>query len=203
MKTTFIGDVHGKITGMVDVALKSDAQHIVQIGDLGLGFGRHDNYTNLKPVTHFIRGNHDNPEMCRQHPSYLGEYGFNNELGIFFVGGAWSIDRAHRIEGRSWWADEQLSYAQLIEATDLYEKVLPSVVVTHDAPLDIPQEMGIRGMLNAPSIPNRTNQSLEVMLDIHKPDIWIFGHWHSDVDMIIGDTRFICLAELSSITLDL
>jgi hypothetical protein len=41
------------------------------------------------------------------------------------------------------------------------------------------------------------------MFSIHKPDLWIFGHWHCDADEVIDGTRFICLNELSYVDVDM
>src|SRR5262245_14865759 len=31
---------------------------------------------------------------------------------------------------------------------------------------------------------------------IHKPKLWVFGHWHRSFDKALRSTRFVCLAEL-------
>ena len=43
---------------------------------------------------------------------------------------------------------------------------------------------------------SRTRQALDAMFDIHKPDLWLFGHWHDSQDRNVMGTRFICLNEL-------
>lgn len=37
------------------------------------------------------------------------------------------------------------------------------------------------------------------MLEIHRPKVWVFGHYHIDKDFELNGTRFICLNELSTI----
>ena len=99
---TFLGDVHGKFNQIPYHQLGTGLT--VCVGDLGIGFPNQD-----PPVIpahfRFIRGNHDNPEVCRQHPNYLGEYGFLQNPDLFFVGGADSIDKSHRTPGGDWWPD--------------------------------------------------------------------------------------------------
>jgi hypothetical protein len=33
------------------------------------------------------------------------------------------------------------------------------------------------------------------MLEAHQPDLWLFGHWHRNRDLRMGQTRFICVGE--------
>jgi hypothetical protein len=40
------------------------------------------------------------------------------------------------------------------------------------------------------------------MLEIHKPDLWIHGHWHWNYWMIHQGVQFIGLGELSYVDLD-
>jgi hypothetical protein len=40
------------------------------------------------------------------------------------------------------------------------------------------------------------------MLDRHRPDAWIFGHHHVSRDFFVKGTRFRCLAEFETITLE-
>jgi hypothetical protein len=43
----------------------------------------------------------------------------------------------------------------------------------------------------------KTGSALEAMFNIHKPKIWVAGHWHGNKDEFIGGTRFIVLDELN------
>src|SRR6266404_2664369 len=138
MSITIIGDVHG-FTKTYQKWLRNNLdpeQRSIQIGDMGLGFAGvglpAPGQPPLGDSHKFFRGNHDSPEKCRAHANYLGDYGYLEEDGIFWVAGAFSIDRAYRIEGVSWWADEELSYAELGKATDLYREVKPRFVLSHE-----------------------------------------------------------------------
>lgn len=134
----FIGDCHGKIKQYRTLirAMPEGAKSL-QLGDMGVGFkGVH-----LMPVGSllrgehkFIRGNHDSPKACRGHKLYAGDFGYMPDEQLFFLGGAWSIDQNWRVEGVSWWRDEELSYAELDQAYQLYVKVRPRIVATHEAP---------------------------------------------------------------------
>lgn len=56
--------------------------------------------------------------------------------GVSFVslGGANSIDRVNRVEGKSWWREEQLSKFDVL-ATTVFGYA--DVMLTHDAPLEV------------------------------------------------------------------
>jgi predicted phosphodiesterase len=69
-------------------------------------------------------------------------------------------------------------------------------MVTHDCPETVADHLfGLTGKLN---IPSRTRQAFDSMWEAHKPEIWIFGHWHQSRDQNIMGTRFVCLAELEA-----
>lgn len=177
---------------------------IIQLGDVGLGFHGCKGLKLLPKHFRFFRGNHDNPAVIRKHPRFMGEYGVDPRTGVFFVGGAGSIDRHLRVEGRDWWPDEELSMSQLQAAIDLYEKTKPEVVATHTCPESLidwvlNEDRGhIIGKGNGKPFrfpPDRTSVALQRMLDIHRPAYWVFGHYHYSCSTIIDGTKFQCLAE--------
>jgi len=131
-------------------------------------------------------------------PRYLGEFGMIGDL--FFASGAWSIDRAWRTEGIDWWQDEELSAAQMREAFELYVEKKPRVVVTHDAPSSLFEKGG--PMALADFSPSATAQFLERCFEEHQPELWIFGHHHRSRDFELRGTRFRCLDELETMTVD-
>jgi predicted phosphodiesterase len=197
-KIKFLGDVHGKLSR---IPTPQDGVAIVQIGDLGIGFGAQPQ-SYLAPTYRknffFIRGNHDNPHKCRQHPNYLGEFGMApEELGkFFFVGGGFSIDRALRVEGRDWWPDEELSVPELQEAIDLYTLHKPRFMVTHEAPESVGRKLLTRINPRETYQPSRTAMALEAMRMAHMPEVWIHGHWHISVREKVDNKIFIGLDEL-------
>lgn len=189
-----IGDVHGRIQDYYAVA--DDADLSIQIGDMGLGFRGVSLEPN--PAHRFFRGNHDSPQACRDHPNYMGDWGYDEAFDLFWFAGADSIDRYIRREGVSWWRDEELSVQEFQEALDLYERVRPSVVLSHDGPQDFVATLfGIRDR-------SRTRQALQAAYELWQPRLWAFGHHHSPRDFVTReDTRFVCLPELALIDLEL
>jgi len=91
----FVGDVHGNYRKYL--SLIEGADRSIQVGDFGMGFlSRLDAQhmrDQLDPIAHrFIRGNHDDPTLCRSTPHWIEDASHDEEEDIFFLGGAWSID---------------------------------------------------------------------------------------------------------------
>jgi hypothetical protein len=124
--------------------------------------------------------------------SYLGDWGYLPEQDLFFVSGAFSIDRDWRTPGFDWWTDEQISMDELMEAITEFGMCKPRFVVTHDCPHVLyPMLCGKGGI-----IPNHTSAALDMMLGLHKPEKWYFGHHHQTKEIFHPDgTLFRCLAE--------
>lgn len=162
----FHGDTHGGEIMPCDY----------HVGDVGFGFA------DVDPQCKFIRGNHDNPKIAREHKNYLGDYGFDGT--IFFVSGGQSRDRHSRTIGVDWWDDEQLSYDDLRAAIGLYAKLKPEIVMTHEPPSCV---YGIMGYTSY----SQTSCALQAMVNIHKPRLWIYGHNH----VTRRDDIFICVGK--------
>ena len=108
MITKLVGDVHGKFHRYEKLIKDCDAS--IQVGDFGVGFfyifGDHrvpmanPPYDSIKKGNHrFIRGNHDNPDVCRRQSYWIPDGTIEDH--VLFVGGAHSIDRHIRTEGRT------------------------------------------------------------------------------------------------------
>jgi Calcineurin-like phosphoesterase len=199
----FIGDVHGKISGLLDIVDNtSKVEPIFQLGDMGLGFEGVRLPSPMWDNFKFIRGNHDNPYICREHPNYLGEYGYLDKYKLFYLSGAFSIDRASRIERVSWWAEEELSIDQLENALTLFKELKPEIVISHECPTIIGIEL-LRDLLGSyffakmESVNSRTAHYLQLAFEAHQPKFWIFGHYHIDKTIQYKGTTFKCCAELS------
>jgi len=198
-----IGDVHGKWDSYKNI-IDYSPHPTIQVGDFGVGFGpleRADepmgDYLEPQGTRHrFIRGNHDNPAVCKQFPQYIQDGTVENN--VMFVGGAWSIDRGWRTPNWDWWEDEELSIEELHTVVDVYRTMKPEIMITHDCPQSFSTKWIVEnGLGMGPNaIPTRTGQALDAMLSLHTPKLWVFGHWHTNIDVEWNDTRFICLNEL-------
>lgn len=205
-----IGDVHGHYDRYVQLARK--AEYSIQLGDLGF---KYDCLNALDSAKHkVLAGNHDNYSldesgkfklMNTQH--WLGDWGTYRipELSpIFFMRGGFSIDWKYRVEGRDWWRDEELSYAEMQKAIEFYDFIRPDIVITHECPTSI---CGVTGWVNSLNFipegtPSRTAQCLERMFCIYQPDIWLFGHHHKRMNINIERTQFVCLEELGILDIE-
>ena len=191
----FIGDVHSQFWLLNRFIMLNEINESIQLGDMGLGFGQSVDYrfTDHKSNHRFIRGNHDNPATCKEMKSYLGNYGYLEDEGIFFVGGAFSIDKQYRTEGADWWPDEELDGTELNEMVALYEKVKPRIVISHDCPADVASTI-----LGYAITPNSTANTFSYMHYIHQPEKWIFAHYHVDNVIHLEGTEFHVIRALDS-----
>lgn len=199
--TAIIGDIHGKFDEYHDLIKYNQIDESIQIGDMGIGFDPHQekfihDFLSNNPYHRFIRGNHDNPVKCKETLGYIHD-GYVED-NVMFVGGAYSIDQHLRIVDVDWWEDEELSYAELQHIMNIYENEKPSVMITHAAPRHIANHMF---GLNPPSN-SRTCQCFEMMLNIHLPKFWFFGHYHQTKMFDYKDIRFHCLNELDYVHFD-
>lgn len=204
-----IGDVHGLWTDYAQLLEQHQPSASVQVGDFGIGFWG-ENPLILDQVrqvmdtagsgnNRYIRGNHDNPASCRADPRCIKDATFDSQTGIFYLGGALSIDRHVRTEDINWWSDEELNTEQLYSAIDVYESAKPDIVISHECPEDV---VGYLVPWYRVEYPSRTRQALGSMWSLHKPRKWLFGHWHSSISRMIDGCQFVCLDELETLTIE-
>lgn len=197
-----LGDTHGDFAQILKISRRYPDTPIRHLGDVGLGFPyqkkvkgiwisdpKRKDPESFPDNVLFCRGNHDSPSVCRSHPNYLGDYGIDPLTGIFFVSGGESTDRDSRIEGRDWWRDEELHYTELHRAVGLYEEKRPRIVISHECPSSI-----IPLIRSHHRMTSRTSQCLQAMLDIHRPDLWVFGHHHVTWQKKRNGSLFACAA---------
>lgn len=197
-----IGDVHGKFKAYREAI--RNVPFSIQIGDMGVGFRRSNGdltwmsnppFDAMTQGRHlFIRGNHDNPEVCRRHNYWIPDGTVID--GVYCLGGAVSIDRACRTQGLDWWPDEECSYAELERMIDDYAVIKPNVVITHECPDSIAGEIMATYRMGRIEDGSRTRQALDRMFAIHQPSEWYFGHWHRSICFERNGTSYRCLDEL-------
>jgi predicted phosphodiesterase len=214
--TFFLGDIHGSFAPIFHwldrLAEKGDT--LIQVGDFGLGWitkkaleelGRESKDKGVNILA--IRGNHDNPRLFKDNfktgnLELLPDYSLREVEGkqIFFIGGAISIDRTSRIEGISYWKDEEV------------EMWLPKVlgihcdtVVTHSAPSFCnPTTKDFSNIQWAidddPALLEELPIEREYFTDVfsvlcetNPPKNWYYGHFHTSLEERIHDCKFRCL----------
>lgn len=132
-------------------------------------------------------------------PHCMGNFGNWTipEFGdVFHVRGAWSIDGNYRRRyNYSWFPREQLSSFECMKCMRTYQDIKPDVVLSHDAPLSFIPNMRLAYWddFGSKAISNNTNRLLQELLEIHRPKLWVFGHYHQKHDQVIDGTRFVCL----------
>lgn len=215
-----VGDIHGEFNeysfynlGVGRTRHMGDPvppEYSIQVGDFGIGFYSpywHESvrdWMNVYTGHRFIRGNHDDPAMCKTMPGYIADGTVEGD--VMFIGGAWSIDQSLRTEGKDWWRDEELSIDELNRMFDIYVETKPRVMITHDCPTQVAYEMFISNglsLLGNTQIKTRTGEALQAMFEEHQPEQWFFGHWHRTRQMNINGTTFQCLGELDYVDVEL
>lgn len=205
MKIRIISDIHGKIDQYSNLLLscKDSIDGSIQIGD----FGFSDDYDTRNAIfedfgidksSHlFFPGNHDDYDSL---PDFnMGDFGETPfDPNTFFIRGALSIDKRNRTEHVDWWREEELNVMQMKECQRLYQESKPRIVLTHDGP-----DTACRNLFPGMNrYVTQTGRFLDQLFQDHKPDVWVFGHWHRNKDMVVGGTRFICLEELAHLDIE-
>ncbi len=203
---TLIGDVHGRFDNYLKII--QNEKQTIQLGDMGIGF-RKEFPMNI-PIEHrFIRGNHDDPSLCKTYHNFLGDYGITPE-GIYFIGGAYSIDWSYRQSyemstgKKVWWFDEEIFQSEYDNIYLDYEQYKPEIVISHDCPRVVANEL-IGG--NSDDKRKYQNRTCDILLTelfkIHQPKLWVFGHYHQTQTLYIEKTIFKCLRELETYALEI
>jgi UDP-2,3-diacylglucosamine pyrophosphatase LpxH len=221
-KIILVGDVHGaygKLRYDINRLGYEDA-YIIQVGDFGVGFHKPNYYKDqafpelnemlVRKNCHLyaIRGNHDDPEYFKQtnnpfdfsNITLLQDYAELDLIGksILLVGGAVSIDRTWRTQGKSWWSDEGFNLK--LEHEFPYKDRQYDLVVTHTRP-------GVCGAFKGfDNIKEWCNNDVDLknnlieeslMVDYlyvqTKPKDWIYGHFHESAVAHYENTKFRCL----------
>ena len=144
----------------------------------------------------FVDGNHENFDALEAYPEEIWHGGrihrirpnvihlmrgqvFEIEGRTFITfGGAYSIDVAQRVPGRSWWARESPSDAEYAEARANLAAHGNKVdyILTHTCPTSTIVLMG-----HTPCVQDlRLTDFLEEVRQTVSYRRWFFGHWHAD-----------------------
>lgn len=216
MKFLILGDVHSEWSDMnvtIATAVREhpDITHIVQVGDFGYGWrgtkpfkaskayfsdeekkvyddaeklwldGNHENFTKLEEDggewqpgwTHMSRG------------SILEVDGYR----IMFFGGAASIDKTDRMEGVSWWRQENITYGQVQETLASVDGTIDALF-THDHASRIPYSDSRSKRDHSESNGNRG--LLDVIVERFMPSFCFFGHHHRGDYGMVGQMEWTC-----------
>lgn len=182
-------------------------------GDFGLAFrgNKAENYwldwlEDKQWTTLFIDGNHENFPLLLSYPEdekfggpvgvlrpsvlHLKKRGHVYSVGskrIWCFGGALSVDKDGRVEGKSWWPQEEASAKEMSYAQETLENCgRVDFALTHDAPLSVLREL-YKGL---PLQKSRTSQFLDLACDLIDTDTWYFAHHHVDISLSCRGKNF-------------
>ena len=208
----YAGDWHGRLSyalKAVFFAAQNGAEAIVHAGDFGFNFTpefldplneRLDSYG---IDLYFVDGNHENFHTLFTYPIVEGVRPLRERIihlprgtrwvwqGKMFLalGGAISVDKHRRTEGKTWWREERITWD---EANKVIEGGPADIMITHDCPdgVEIP---GLEdGHLYFPEHllmeSDGHRKLLRVIVDEVKPELLIHGHYHRRyTDTLVGD----------------
>lgn len=220
-KIIMLGDIHGEYSKARGDLKRLDVAdcYLIQCGDFGIGFHSPNYYKHELTLLnqelekrnihmYVVRGNHDSPEYFVQtnnpfdlnNITLLADYSELDLLGqsFLFVGGAISIDRAFRVEGKSYWSDEE--FVLKLEHEFPYKDRSYDVVVTHTRP-------GVCGAFKGfDNIKYWTDQDFDLKNDLieeaqkldylyekTKPKKWYYAHFHQSNIITYEGTVFRCV----------
>lgn len=104
---------------------------------------------------------------------------------VLFMGGADSIDKANRIYGSTWFPDELITYGDVMR---LDPNLRVDIVISHTCPTEI------ASLLVGPKVHDPSCRMLSHILQVYRPQLWYFGHWHMRFTRYVSGCRFEALA---------
>lgn len=209
-KIRVISDIHGNIRKYLEIIKGSE--YSLQNGDFAFDFSFLDD---IDSKCHkFQPGNHCNHDTAYDYPHCIGRYGEFNLNGVkgFAVSGGFSIDYVERMHDqmktgfKSWWQQEELSPMEVEDCFQLYTRVKPELVISHESCTMISRRIGNPRILANygfdHTFQSRTQELLQRMWGFYEPKLWINSHLHIDAENTIGRTRFISLGEFSYVDIN-
>lgn len=203
----FLGDTHGGLDELVfacGIAQAEDVSTIIQVGDWGyLWPGREHRVVVAERVLAdhgvkmiFIDGNHDwHEELPKIDSAWLtfqprGSMLVDDDgVRFAFLGGAPSLDRPLRTPGKSWWATEEITDAELDRALALWAGTDFDVLVAHDAPRLPP---GFSDNVGYPGFAQRAREGrdrIAAAARVLAPGMIVHGHYHRRYSDAYGGAR--------------
>ena len=200
-KIMVCGDVHANWGELNAVINKKQPNIILQCGDFGF-WPREKKYDirQIKPQNtkiYWCDGNHEDFDSLKNRPSnqvhanvFYMPRGHTMKLpdgrNVLFFGGADSYDKDQRTMGWDWFREELPSYEDFDKLSLIKERI--DIVISHTCPLEFDVISPFSIKLNDP-----TRQVLTHILQVFKPSLWYFGHWHVSKRGTWEDCHWTCL----------
>lgn len=188
MKIIIVGDIHADWYNLNKLIKNEKPDIILQVGDFGY-WPKFNQYSlkyikNENTKIYFCPGNHedwnaldeikdDNIEIAPNIFYMKKGTTFTLPDGriILFMGGAYSVDKDCRIEGKTWFPQE-IIYPEDIKNIKL--NAAPDIIISHTCP----EEFKMTGLQIFDKIHDPSRPLLSQLLKKYKPKEWYFGHWH-------------------------
>ena len=200
-----LGDTHGYMNTIVQMIQKEDIHDdvVIILGDFGFIwngdtkglFKLQKRFEQRNCMLAFIDGNHENFERLYKYPTETWNGGQIHRIAanivhlmrgevftifgktFFAMGGANSIDKESRVNRIHWWAEEDITYADMENANKNLALCGDTVdyVLTHTCPLEVKKAMKMKIEYD-----NSNEQKLQMIADVLTFDWWYFGHYHKD-----------------------
>jgi len=189
MKVLITGDVHNNFSQLNELINRRKPELIICCGDFGywpkVSWSVPLSSIKLQGAEKLLwcDGNHEdhwslkNRESDELEPGIIymprgSIYTLPDGRTIMFMGGAWSIDQHMRTIGITWFPEEIITQADLVDLPD----VKIDIFITHTCPSELVPQL-IKFYPEKTHEPS--NQALSSLWDMYKPDLWFFGHWHT------------------------
>lgn len=215
-----VGDIHGEFSLLKKTLEYYDLKdcYLFSVGDIGMGFNgtkkesdinltHLNNYFSSRNIVFYgIRGNHDNPSyfdgsVNLSNFKLLKDYSYLELNGVKFgfVGGAISIDRIYRIEGISYWRDENFNLnLDKVQECD--------ILITHSTPTwlgpigSAPIKSFLDKDLGLWDLLMDERRKHDILVEKSKPKYLFCGHFHesSENKKILEDDS-LCIARILDI----
>lgn len=200
------GDTHGEQTRLLHAEM-TDKDTLIVCGDFGfLFYGSQEEQAfldrcerSLPYAICFVDGNHENFDLIAKYPVEEWSGGHIHRIRknvihlmrgqvyeiegktFFSFGGGYSIDRAIRQDGISWWPQELPTDAEYKLGVNTLKEhdMRVDYILTHTAPREMVMRLG--------HVPDPHENELEGYLEYlmyeTKFKHWYCGHWHVDKDL--------------------
>jgi len=211
-----LGDTHGDYEKVHAASQIVGKEKLIILVDFGFVFNKAldgdklQRLSKLPTTILFVDGNHCNFPALEKFPKIKKYGGIVSKLAknVFWlrrgqiykidghkcltIGGAYSVDKRHRIPDVSWWHEENLSHDEMEKVLDVIDN-FPKVdyVFTHTCPTSIitKMDMGFSGKVNDTNANFFETIWADKLLDFKH---WYFGHFHVDVSV---DDKFTCVSD--------